>query len=66
VIGTMLFAHANVAVGPFRAEMSISPSVLGGTEVDLPPLGSLHLDSHDGRSTSRSTWPRSTRAAPRP
>ncbi|WP_127497478.1 metallophosphoesterase family protein [Actinoplanes solisilvae] len=48
VIGTMLFAHANVAVGPFRAEMSISPSVLGGTEVDLPPLGSLHLDSHDG------------------
>jgi predicted phosphodiesterase len=48
VIGTLLFAHANVAVGPFRAEMSISPSVLGGTEVDLPPLGSLHLDSHDG------------------
>ncbi|WP_250027379.1 metallophosphoesterase family protein [Paractinoplanes maris] len=48
VIGTMLFAHANVAVGPFRAEMSISPSVFGGTEVDLPPLGSLHLDSHDG------------------
>ncbi|MBL7255218.1 metallophosphoesterase family protein [Paractinoplanes lichenicola] len=48
VIGTMLFAHANVNVGPFRAEMSINPSVLGGTEVDLPPLGSLHLDSHDG------------------
>ncbi|MCM4076753.1 metallophosphoesterase family protein [Paractinoplanes hotanensis] len=48
VIGTMLFAHADVAVGPFRAEMSISPSILGGTEVDLPPLGSLHLDSHDG------------------
>jgi predicted MPP superfamily phosphohydrolase len=48
VIGTMLFAHADVNVGPFRAEMSISPSVLGGTEVDLPPLGSLHLDSHDG------------------
>ncbi|MCY1140415.1 metallophosphoesterase [Actinoplanes sp. Pm04-4] len=48
VIGTMLFAHANVAVGPFRAEMSISPSIFGGTEVDLPPLGSLHLDSHDG------------------
>ncbi|GIE93765.1 metallophosphoesterase family protein [Paractinoplanes rishiriensis] len=48
IIGTMLFAHAGVSVGPFRAEMSISPSVLGGTEVDLPPLGSLHLDSHDG------------------
>ena len=48
VIGTMLFAHANLAVGPFRAEMSISPSIGGGTEVDIPPLGSLHLNSHDG------------------
>ncbi|WP_433297212.1 metallophosphoesterase family protein [Actinoplanes sp. CA-030573] len=48
VIGTMLFAHAALNVGPFRAETSISPSVLGGTEVDIPPLGSLHLDSHDG------------------
>jgi len=48
IIGTMLFAHAGTNVGPFRAEMSISPSILGGTEVDIPPLGSLHLDSHDG------------------
>ncbi|MGX6606947.1 metallophosphoesterase family protein [Micromonosporaceae bacterium Da 78-11] len=48
VIGTMLLAHTDINVGPFRAEMSISPSFLGGTEVDIPPLGSLHLDSHDG------------------
>ncbi len=48
VIGAMLFAHADLNVGPFRAEMSISPSLRGGTEVDIPPLGSLHLDSHDG------------------
>jgi predicted phosphodiesterase len=48
IIGAMLFAHAGLGVGPFRAEMSISPSVRGGTEVDIPPLGSLHLDSHDG------------------
>jgi predicted phosphodiesterase len=48
IIGTMLFAHAGQNVGPFRAEMSISPSFLGGTEVQIPPLGSLHLDSHDG------------------
>jgi predicted phosphodiesterase len=48
IIGTMLFAHAGTNVGPFQAEMSISPSILGGTEVDIPPLGSLHLDSHDG------------------
>ncbi|GIM95871.1 membrane protein [Paractinoplanes toevensis] len=48
IVGTMLFGHAGLNVGPFRAEMSISPSILGGTEVDIPPLGSLHLDSHDG------------------
>ena len=48
VIGTMLFAHADLNVGPFRAEMSISPSIRGGSEVDIPPLGSLHLDSHSG------------------
>ena len=48
IIGTMLFAHADLGVGPFRAEMSISPSIYGGTEVDIPPLGSLHLNSHDG------------------
>ena len=48
VVGTLLFAHADLAVGPFRAEMSVTPSITGGTEVDIPPLGSLHLDSHRG------------------
>lgn len=48
VVGTMLFAQSEIAVGPFRADMSISPSLTGGTEVQIPPLGSLHLDSHDG------------------
>ncbi|MEV8505561.1 metallophosphoesterase [Actinoplanes sp. NPDC051475] len=48
VIGTMLLAQSQIPVGPFRADMSISPSIQGGTEVDIPPLGSLHLDSHDG------------------
>jgi predicted phosphodiesterase len=48
IVGTMLFAHTGLNVGPFRAEMSISPSFRGGTEIDIPPLGSLHLNSHDG------------------
>ena len=48
IVGTLLFAHTEIAVGPFRAEMSVSPSFRGGTEVDIPPLGSLHLDSHRG------------------
>jgi predicted MPP superfamily phosphohydrolase len=48
IVGTLLGAHSSTDVGPFRAEMSISPSLGGGTEVNIPPLGSLHLDSHDG------------------
>ena len=48
IIGVLLGAHTDTDVGPFRAEMSITPSIGGGTEVDIPPLGSLHLDSHDG------------------
>jgi predicted phosphodiesterase len=48
IIGVLLFAHTTINVGPFSAEMSVRPSLRGGTEVDIPPLGSLHLDSHDG------------------
>jgi predicted MPP superfamily phosphohydrolase len=48
IVGVMLFAQTHIDVGPFHAEMSVSPSVHGGTEVDIPPLGSLHLDSHQG------------------
>jgi predicted MPP superfamily phosphohydrolase len=48
IVGVMLFAHTHIDVGPFHAEMSVSPSIHGGTEVDIPPLGSLHLDSHKG------------------
>jgi predicted MPP superfamily phosphohydrolase len=48
IVGVMLFAQTHIDVGPFHAEMSVSPSIHGGTEVDIPPLGSLHLDSHKG------------------
>jgi predicted phosphodiesterase len=48
VVGVMLFAQTHINVGPFHAEMSLTPSLGGGTEVNIPPLGSLHLDSHDG------------------
>jgi predicted MPP superfamily phosphohydrolase len=48
VVGVMLFAQTHIEVGPFHAEMSVTPSIHGGTEVDIPPLGSLHLDSHKG------------------
>ncbi|MDQ7909195.1 metallophosphoesterase [Phytohabitans sp. ZYX-F-186] len=48
VIGVLLGARTETDVGPFRAEMSVAPSFVGDTEVAIPPLGSLHLDSHDG------------------
>jgi predicted MPP superfamily phosphohydrolase len=48
IVGVLLFAHTTINVGPFSTEMSVRPSLHGGTEVDIPPLGSLHLDSHDG------------------
>jgi len=35
-------------VGPFSADLSLQPSLTGGTEVAVPPLGQLQLDTHDG------------------
>ncbi|MFK3980127.1 metallophosphoesterase [Micromonospora sp. NPDC050397] len=46
--GVLLAGRMNVDIGPFRAEMAITPTVSGGTSVDIPPLGSLQIDSHAG------------------
>ena len=35
-------------VGPFEARFALTPAVSGGTEVELPPLGSVHIASHAG------------------
>ncbi|MFI2662754.1 metallophosphoesterase [Micromonospora carbonacea] len=48
VIGTLAGGRVHTDIGPFRAELSITPSLEGGTTVDIPPLGALQLDSHDG------------------
>jgi predicted phosphodiesterase len=60
LIGVLIVALAGIAagllaagpthgdVGPFRAEFTISPTTHGGSELDLPPLGSVHLRTHDG------------------
>ncbi|WP_326555027.1 metallophosphoesterase family protein [Micromonospora sp. NBC_01813] len=48
VLGLLLGARADVEIGPFSAEMSVTPAVNGGTTVAIPPLGSLHVDSHQG------------------
>jgi predicted MPP superfamily phosphohydrolase len=47
-IGLLLGAHVNEQVGPFHTHLSLAPSWTGDTRVEIPPLGSLTVDSHDG------------------
>lgn len=46
--GMLLGGHDSADVGPFHAHLSLTPDVDGDTQVQIPPLGSLTLDSHDG------------------
>ncbi|MFC4145606.1 metallophosphoesterase [Micromonospora mangrovi] len=48
VLGTYGGGHVGTDIGPFRAQLSLTPAVGGGTTVNVPPLGALLLDSHDG------------------
>jgi predicted MPP superfamily phosphohydrolase len=48
VAGVMLAGRMDADVGPFRAELALTPSLTGDTKVAIPPLGALSLDSHDG------------------
>ena len=47
-LGLLLGARTPVEIGPFNAELRVTPSVSGETAVLIPPLGSLRLDSHHG------------------
>jgi predicted phosphodiesterase len=47
-LSLILAGQTREDVGPFAAEFSFRPSVSGGTEVKLPPLGALHVQSHRG------------------
>jgi predicted MPP superfamily phosphohydrolase len=48
VTGTLLGGRVESDIGPFRAELAITPSFTGETTVRIPPLGALQLNSHDG------------------
>jgi predicted phosphodiesterase len=48
VLGLLLAGRTTDDLGPFQAEYSVLPSFTGGTEVAIPPLGSLHLRTHHG------------------
>src|SRR5690349_13960703 len=40
--------HAKTDIGPADVTFSLRPSLSGGTVIDIPPLGTLRLDSHSG------------------
>jgi predicted phosphodiesterase len=51
VAGIQVGAHISRDIGPVSATMSLQPSLPvpgGGTEVDIPPLGSLRFSTHRG------------------
>lgn len=48
LIGVLLGGHTTQDIGPFAAQLSLSPSLHGDTTVELPPLGSLRMNTHDG------------------
>ncbi|WP_020523276.1 metallophosphoesterase family protein [Catelliglobosispora koreensis] len=48
LLGLQLAGPTAVDLGPFRMTFSLQPSLAGDTQVLLPPLGSLQLDTHEG------------------
>ncbi|MEV4201823.1 metallophosphoesterase [Micromonospora globbae] len=48
VLGVLGGGRVDTDIGPFQATLTLSPDTDGGTRVDIPPLGALLLDSHDG------------------
>jgi len=47
-LGMLYGGHAHTDVGPADVTFSLRPSLSGGTVIDIPPLGTLRLDSHAG------------------
>ena len=47
-LGLLVGGRLDASVGPLETRLSVVPSVDGGTEVAIPPLGELVVDSHDG------------------
>jgi predicted phosphodiesterase len=48
LIGLLVAGSVRIPVGPFDADLSLTPALSGSTVVDVPPLGQLQLDTHDG------------------
>lgn len=47
-LGVLLVGGASVQIGPVQTLMSLRPSLGGQTLVNVPPLGSLQMNTHSG------------------
>ena len=47
-VGLQLGGRAEVEIGPFQMQLQAQPSVTGGSQLRIPPLGSISIDSHRG------------------
>jgi predicted MPP superfamily phosphohydrolase len=48
LLGTALGGRSTSEIGPFQVQLSVGPSWTGDSELQIPPLGAVELDSHDG------------------
>lgn len=47
-LGLLAAGHVDAPVGPLGTRLSVEPSLRGGSEVDIPPLGKLDVATHAG------------------
>lgn len=47
LLAVLVAGRVTTDAGPFRTDLSLHPSLDGGTQVAVPPLGTLELDTHD-------------------
>jgi len=47
-LGLYVGGHADAQIGPVRTKMAIRPALSGQTVINVPPLGSLQVSSHQG------------------
>nr|WP_257574380.1 metallophosphoesterase [Streptomyces sp. JJ66] len=45
-LGLLTVGNVHKPVGPMDTTMTLRPSVVGGTRINVPPLGALDLESH--------------------
>jgi len=47
-LGLQLGGRAEVEIGPFQMQLAAQPSVTGGSQLRIPPLGAISIQSHAG------------------